>query len=123
MNTPICGYASFESFESFEYMIGQSNAWVSQEDIAVSNPILLSSYLALEKNVREIVKIEEVYADESDNDNSYVDAKDTTGEFWFSVEEKSYVCTTSNTTHFKKSQNGTKKMGNDLTISQGCQRS
>ena len=63
----------------FEFMVNHGNTWVSQENLMVSNPVELSSYLALEENVREVIKIEEIYADESDNDNSNVGTKDTTG--------------------------------------------
>ena len=72
MNIPICQYDA----EVFEYMLSHRNVWVSQEDLTMSNPILLSYYLALQQNSSEVIKIEEVYANESDSDNSNVDTKD-----------------------------------------------
>ena len=91
MNIHICRYEP----KVFEYMVSHGNTWVSQEDLTVSNPIILSTYLALKQNVREVIKIEEVYVDESDNGKSNVSTKYKTRDFWFGVEEKPYICTTS----------------------------
>ena len=86
----MCGYAP----EAFEYMVGHCNLWVSQEDITVSNPIVKPNPPILSWKRMSIVKIEEVFSDESDDDNSCVDAKDTTGDFWVGVEKKPYLYTT-----------------------------
>ena len=90
MNISICG----NNPEEIEYMVGHGSTWLAQENLAVSNPILLSSYLALKENIREVVKIEEISSDEYDNGNSSVVTKDMTGDFWIGVEEKPYVCRT-----------------------------
>ena len=55
--------------EVLEYMVSHGNTWLSHENLAASNPIILSSYLVMEGNVREVVKIEEIPGDESDNGN------------------------------------------------------
>ena len=53
MNKPICNDP-----DVLEYMVTHGNAWVSQENLTVSNPIVLFSYLEGEGNVREVIKIE-----------------------------------------------------------------
>ena len=88
MNISICGYDP----KVLEYMVGHGNTWLLQENLAVSKPILLSSYFTLQENVREIVKIEDISVDESDNGNYSVVIKDTAGDFWIGIEEKPYIC-------------------------------
>ena len=44
----------------FEYMITHGNSWIAEESMMASNSFLLSSYLVTQKNVQEIIKIEEV---------------------------------------------------------------
>ena len=90
MNISTCGY----DLEQLEYMVSHGTLWLSQENVIASNPILLSSYLASKENIREIIKIEEICDEESDNGNSSVATKDTTRDISISVEEKPYICAT-----------------------------
>ena len=44
----------------FQYMITHGNSWISQDSVTASNSFLVSSYLASQKNILEIIKTEDV---------------------------------------------------------------
>ena len=66
--------------DKFQYMINHSNSLVSQESIMASSSLLPSSYLTLQENVREIIKIEDMVPISSNDShflsNTTEDSKD-----------------------------------------------
>ena len=71
----------------FQYMLTRGNSWITQESIMTSDNFLLSSYLATQKHVREIIKIEEVVS--MSNDDLYLSgaAEDVKDVYTFHGEE------------------------------------
>ena len=63
----------------FQYVINHGMSWISEENIMESNSILVSSYLASQENVREVIKIEEIVPIGGD-DECFTDKLIHTGE-------------------------------------------
>ena len=46
-------------YNVFQYMVSHGSSWISKESIMAYSKLLVSSYLTLQENVREVIKIEE----------------------------------------------------------------
>ena len=95
MDISICGTTDDNVFQ---YMVSHGNSWILHESIIVSNNFQVTSYLASQENVREIIKIEEMLPT-SDNDQSFYgdteDSKDvytSCGEDYITYESE--ICST-----------------------------
>ena len=77
----------------FQYMVNHGNSWVSQESIMASNSLLLSSHLASQQTVREIIKIEieEMDPTSDDDDGHYFSASTEDSKDGHTFDEEEYM--------------------------------
>ena len=71
----------------FQYMVNHGNSWIAEENIMASSNLLVSSYLTSQENIREVIKIEDMFPISGD-DPSFSGAMEDAKKMFIPLMEK-----------------------------------